>query len=114
SDLSRAPQESESSAVSRLLRSAGSILRSPRRIVSTVSESAALVLLTDFFSFSRSVGSGSFFPNREIIQSRRSQLAQPEIVADAADELSGLPVIGNRSVRAISHSKAAKIDDYPE
>src|SRR6266576_1275183 len=39
-----------------------------RKIVSTVSESAALVLLTDFFSRSRSVGSGSFLPKREIIR----------------------------------------------
>src|SRR5437870_5240752 len=45
-----------------------SILRSPRKIVSTVSDSAAFVLLTDFLSFSRNVGSGSVFPNREIIR----------------------------------------------
>src|SRR5215470_7535590 len=77
------PRSAESSAVSSFLSSEGSILRSPRKIVSTVSESAALVLLTEFFSFSRNVGSGSFLPNREIIGSRAIPSAQPQIVADA-------------------------------
>src|SRR2546429_173088 len=62
------PRSAESSAVSRFFRMDGSILRSPRKIVSTVSDSAAFVLLTDFLSFSRNVGSGSVFPNREIIR----------------------------------------------
>ena len=36
--------------------------------LSTVSDNTALVLLTEAFSFSRSVGSGSFLPKREIIR----------------------------------------------
>jgi len=42
-----------------------------------------LVLLTEFFSRSRSVGSGSFFPKSEIIRLRTRRLPQPEIVAEA-------------------------------
>jgi hypothetical protein len=46
-------------------------------------------LLTDFFSFSRNVGSGSFFPNSEIMRSRASLAAQPKIVTEAdSDPLS--------------------------
>src|SRR5260370_961905 len=78
------PRSAERSAVSKSFRIEGSILRSPRKTVSTASESAALVLLTDFFSRSRSVGSGSFFPKSEIIRLRASTDAQPKIVADAA------------------------------
>jgi len=77
------PKSAERSAVSRSFRIEGSIFRSPRKIVSTVSESAALVLLTDFFSCSRSVGSGSFLPKSEIIRLRTRSLPQPEIVAEA-------------------------------
>src|SRR6266436_4221783 len=54
-----------------------------KKIVSTVSESAALVLLTEFFSRSRSVGSGSFLPKREIITVGGSTYAQSKIVAEA-------------------------------
>src|SRR5690349_522110 len=81
------PRSAESSAVSSFLRSEGSILRSPRKIVSTDSESAAFVLLTEFFSFSRNVGSGSFLPKREIIHSRSVLQAQLKIVAEAKRSL---------------------------
>src|SRR6266478_3186912 len=78
------PKSAESSAVSRSFRIEGSILRSPRKIVSTVSDSAALVLLTELFNRSRSVGSGSFFPKSEIIRLRASHSGQLKIVTDAA------------------------------
>src|SRR6266481_6330430 len=76
------PRSAESSAVSRSLRIDGSIFRSPRKIVSTVSESASLVLLTEAFRRSASVGSG--LPKREIIWPRALLQSQPKIVADAA------------------------------
>src|SRR6266478_1378268 len=47
------PRSAPSSAVSKSFRIEGSIFRSPRKIVSTVSENAALVLLTEFFSRSK-------------------------------------------------------------
>src|SRR6266852_1349139 len=78
------PRSAASSAVSSCFSSAGSILRSPRKIVSTVSESAALVLLTETFNRSRSVGSGSFLPKREIIQESALIVAQHKIVSEEA------------------------------
>src|SRR5262249_35609519 len=51
-------QVRERSAVSSCLSSAGSIFAPPRKIASTVCDRAALVLLTDSFRRSASVGSG--------------------------------------------------------
>src|ERR1700730_5673667 len=77
------PRSAESSAVSSCFNSAGSILRSPWKIVSTVSDSTVLVLLTEVFSLSRSVGSGG--PKSEIIRFNAACGARAEIVAEAPE-----------------------------
>ena len=59
------PRSADSKAFSSCLSSAGSTFFSPRKIVSTVSDSAALVLLTLALRRSASVGSG--LPKREIM-----------------------------------------------
>src|SRR2546422_5229009 len=79
------PRSAERSAVPKSLRIEASILRSPKRIVSTVSESAALVLLTEALRRSANVGSG--LPKREIIRLRDANHAQRKIVSDDAQRL---------------------------
>src|SRR5579871_5329545 len=51
-------------------------------MLSTVSDSTALVLLTEAFNLSRSVGSGSFLPKSEIIRAPAMSLRQDKIVAE--------------------------------
>jgi hypothetical protein len=63
-----------------------------------------LVLLTEALSLSRRVGSGSFLPNREIMQFAPQMEAQQKIVTELCDGAVGGP-IGRAHISRVAFSK---------